>query len=274
MLIYINHLVYLYQNNIEIFCKDVPISILLYLNIFQILAEQNMIPSIAERQNSCMLCNSKATIFKCLCSPELEMLNESRVEVNFKAGEMMFKQGTPSPHFLCLTKGLAKIYIEGFNGRNLILGIVKPVEYILGPGIYVDNRHHYSGVAIEDSSACLIDTLSFKSIIRTNPDFAEEFIRRVSLQAIFNFDQVISLTQKQMPGRIADVLIYLRGIVYEANPFSLSLSRQDLADMSGMSKESAIRILKDFKDEGIIRIDGSRFEIINEAQLHKISQTG
>ena len=233
-----------------------------------------MIPNIAEKPHNCILCNSKATIFKCLCSQELEMLDQSRVEVNFKAGEMMFKQGTPSPYFFCLTTGLAKIYIEGFNGRNLILGVVKPVEYVLGPGIYVDNRHHYSAVAIVDSSACLIDILAFKRIIRSNPDFAEEFIQRVSLQAIFNFEQVISLTQKQMPGRIADVLIYLKDKVYEANPFILSLSRQDLADMSGMSKESAIRILKDFKDEGIIRIEGSRFEITNEAQLHKISQTG
>jgi CRP/FNR family transcriptional regulator, polysaccharide utilization system transcription regulator len=209
-----------------------------------------------------------------LCTPELEVLNETRVEVNFKAGEMIFKQGTPSPYFLCLTAGLAKIYIEGFNGRNLILGIIKPVEYILGPGVYVDNRHHYSAVAVTDSSACLIDILAFKSIIRSNPDFAEEFIRRVSLQAIFNFDQVISLTQKQMPGRIADVLLYLKDKVYESNPFAMSLSRQDIADMSGMSKESAIRILKDFKDEGIIKIDGSRVEITNETQLAKISQTG
>jgi CRP/FNR family transcriptional regulator, polysaccharide utilization system transcription regulator len=233
-----------------------------------------MIPKISDNNHNCVLCNSKSSIFKCLCTPELEALNETRVEVNFKAGEMIFKQGTPSPYFLCLTSGLAKIYIEGFNGRNLILGIVKPVEYILGPGIYVDNRHHYSAVAVVDSSACLIDILAFKSIIRSNPDFAEEFIRRVSLQAIYNFDQVISLTQKQMPGRIADVLIYLKDNVYESNPFIMSLSRQDIADMSGMSKESAIRILKDFKDEGIIRIDGSRIEITNETQLLKISQTG
>ncbi len=233
-----------------------------------------MIPTASEKHSNCILCNSKSSIFKCLCTPELEILNDTRVEVNFKAGEMMFKQGAPAPYFLCLTRGLAKIYIEGFNGRNLILGVVKPVEYILGPGIYVDNRHHYSAVAVEDSSACLIDIMAFKSIIRNNPDFAEEFIQRVSLQAIFNFDQVISLTQKQMPGRIADVLIYLRDKVYTANPFNLSLSRQDLADMSGMSKESAIRILKDFKDEGIIKVEGSLFEITNEDQLHKISQTG
>jgi len=49
---------------------------------------------------------------------------------------------------------------------------------------------------------------------------------------------------------------------------------QDLADMSGMSKESAIRILREFKDENIIQVNGNDFEIINSEHLVKISQTG
>ena len=185
----------------------------------------------------------------------------------------MFKQGTPSPHFLCLTTGLAKIYIEGY-GKNLILGLVKPVEYIFGPGIYVDSRHHFSAAAVEDSTACLVDVNTYKQIIRKNPDFAEEFIKRVSLQSIFNFEQFISLTQKQMHGRIADALIYLSEIIYCQNPFKMTISRQDLADISGMSKESAIRILKEFKEEGILNVEGSSFHIVNPAQLKKISETG
>jgi CRP/FNR family transcriptional regulator, polysaccharide utilization system transcription regulator len=224
--------------------------------------------------SGCQYCGERADIFDCLCQSELDIIDDKRIEVNFKAGELIFKQGTPNLHFLCLTEGMVKLYIEGFDNKNLIIGIVKPVEYILGPGIYVDNKHHYSAMAIEDSTACLVDANVFKSLIRTNPEFAEAFIKKVSLLSILNFEQAISLTQKQMPGRIADVLIYLREKVYEANPFLTTLSRQDLADMSGMSKESAIRILKDFKDEGIIKVDGNHIEILNEEQLHKISHTG
>jgi CRP/FNR family transcriptional regulator, polysaccharide utilization system transcription regulator len=225
-------------------------------------------------QTGCQYCGERADIFDCLCQTELDVIDEKRIEVHFKAGELIFKQGTPNLHFLCLTSGMVKLYIEGFDNKNLIIGLVKPVEYILGPGIYVDNKHHYSAMAIEDSTACLVEANVFKSLIRTNPDFAETFIKKVSLLSILNFEQAISLTQKQMPGRIADVLLYLREKVYESNPFFTTLSRQDLADMSGMSKESAIRILKDFKDEDIIRVDGNHIEILNEEQLHKISQTG
>jgi len=225
-------------------------------------------------KSSCKYCGERADIFECLCQAEMDIIDEQRIEVNYKAGELIFKQNTPNLHFLCLTTGKVKLYIEGFDGKNLILGIVKPVEYILGPGIYVDNKHHYSAMAIEDSTACLVEAGIFKSMIRNNADFAEAFIRKVSLLSILNFEQVISLTQKQMPGRIADVLIYLNEKIYESNPFTTTLSRQDLADMSGMSKESAIRILKDFKDEGIISVEGNHIEIINGEQLYKISQTG
>jgi len=222
----------------------------------------------------CTSCRDKADVLSCLCEAELEQFDERRIEVHFKAGELIFKQGTPNLHFLCLTKGKVKLYIEGYNEKNLIIGIIKPVEYIFGPGIYVDSKHHYSAMAIEDSQACLIDTEVFKALIRKNPDFAEAFIKKVSLLSIINFDQFISLTQKQMPGRIADVLLYLKDKVYESNPFHTTLSRQDLADLSGMSKESAIRILREFKDEGIIHVEGNNFEVLNTEHLIKISQTG
>jgi CRP/FNR family transcriptional regulator len=225
------------------------------------------------QENNCVDCKCKSSIFKSLSTAELELINGSRYEVSFRAGEMMFKQGTPSPHFLCLTTGLAKLYIEGY-GKNLILSLVKPVEYILGPGIYVDNRHHYSASAVEDSTACLVDVTAFKQMMRNNPDFSDEFIRRISLMTIFNFEQFISLTQKQMNGRIADALFYLSDQIYGKNPFKMTISRQDLADLSGMSKESAIRILKEFKDEGILSVNGNILHILNPQQLKKISATG
>jgi len=223
--------------------------------------------------SSCQDCNCRLSIFNHLTKNELELLNQSRFQVKYKAGEVLFKQGTPSPYFVCITTGMAKIYIEGY-GKNLILALVKPVDYIFGPGIYVDNRHYYSASAIEDSTACLVDVSIFKNMIRDNPDFAEEFITRVSHQAIANFNQLIGLTQKQMHGRIADALYYLYESIYQRNPFEMSLSRQDLADLSGMSKESAIRILKEFKEEGIITIEGNHVEILNLRQLLHIRETG
>jgi len=223
--------------------------------------------------SNCADCNCKSSIFKSLNAEELELINSGRFHVSYKAGEIMFKQGTPSSHFVCVTSGLARIYIEGY-GKNLILALVKPVDYIFGPGVYIDNKHYYSASAVEDSTACLVDTNIFKKLVRSNADFADDFIKRISTQTLFNFEQLISLTQKQMHGRIADALFYLSDKIYGANPFHMTISRQDLADISGMSKESAIRILKEFKEEGILSVEGNMFEILSIKQLKQISETG
>ena len=222
---------------------------------------------------NCADCNCKSSIFKSLHPEELEQINMGRFHVAFKAGEIMFKQGTPSSHFVCVTSGLAKIYIEGY-GKNLILSLVKPVDYIFGPGVYIDiNTTTLFQRSMIPQPAWSIH--HFKKLIRSNPDFAENFIKRISLQPLFNFEQVISLTQKQMPVRIADALFYLSEKIYGANPFNMTLSRQDLADLRGMSKESAIRILKEFKEEGILSsVDGNMFDILNIRHLKQISETG
>jgi CRP/FNR family transcriptional regulator, polysaccharide utilization system transcription regulator len=224
-------------------------------------------------QDKCEECHCQNIVFKKLNDLEMGLIHKDRIRVSYKAGEVIFKQGTPTPYLVCLTSGLAKVYIEGL-GKNLILSIVKPVEYILGPGVYADNRHHFSVAALEDSTACLIDVNVFKSIIRQNPDLTEEFIQRLSSQMIFNINQAVGLTQKQMNGRIADALVYLSEKIYECNPFKMTISRQELADLSGMSKESAIRILKEFKDEGILSIDKNSVDILKPEQLKTIQQTG
>jgi len=223
--------------------------------------------------HNCDECYCKKIIFTQLTDPELELIHLDRFQVAYNAGEIIFKQGSPSTYILCLTSGLAKIYIEGL-GKNLILSLVKPVEYIIAPGLYSDNRHHFSVSALVDSTACLIDVTLFKKLIRQNHGLAEEFMQRLSNQLIENFDHTVGLTQKQMPGRIADALLYFSERIYGTASFDMILSRQELADFSGMSTESAIRILKDFKDEGIIEVKKDSMTILNPERLKKIQETG
>lgn len=222
----------------------------------------------------CSECNSKSPLFSLLSNDELEIINRDRFEVSFKAGEMLFKQGTASTHILMLTSGLVKLYLEGYNGKNLILKVVKPPEMFGGPGIFYDNRNYYSATSLEDTTVCFIGVENFKHCVRSNPDFAEKFIEHLNRNAVYTFGRFVDLTQKQMPGRVADALLYLANDIYESNPFKITLSRQDLAEMTSLSKESFIRILKEFKEEGIIHMNGDFVEISKMDALKKISQVG
>lgn len=221
----------------------------------------------------CSRCNLKMNLFRFLDEKELSQINKTRHEVSFHKGETIFKQGGPFTHIACLTSGLAKIYIENSDKKNLILKILKPTELVGGPGFNVDFRHHFSVSALTDSTACFIDVNVFKEMVEKNSIFSMEFIKHLNQASIMYYDRLMSLTHKQMHGRIADALLYLAQI-HNNNNFETALSRQDIADLSAMTKESAIRIFKELKTDGIIEYSANKFTIINEEALRQISKTG
>jgi CRP/FNR family transcriptional regulator len=125
---------------------------------------------------NCNDCNKKSPLFSLLSNDELKLLNEDRFEVSYKAGEMIFKQGSASTHVLMITTGMAKLHLEGASGKSLLLKIAKPVEMFGGPGTLMDHRNYYSATSIVDSTVCFVNTQNFKACIRSNHDFAEKFI--------------------------------------------------------------------------------------------------
>lgn len=226
------------------------------------------------RKLNCVNCPLQQDIFRNLSERELQILNEGRYEVSYKSGETVFKQGTPLTHIACVTSGMLKIYIEGLNNKNLLIKIAGANEIIGGPGLYTDFKHHFTVAALKDTSICQIDVDAFREVIQMNSNFALSMMRRNNIQGVKNFKKFINLTQKHMPGRIADAIFYLAEEVHGGEEFTTPISRQDLADMTAMTKESAIRILKEFRDAGLMMIEGNHFKILQREQLKKVSQKG
>ena len=222
---------------------------------------------------SCVDCNRRTPLFKRLSEDELLILNDDRYEVKYKRGEMIVKQGMPSNHLVSVTSGMVKLYVDGVNDKSILLELVKPWEVFGGPGIYIQNRYHYSAMALDNVTACFISSKNIKKIIRSNPDFAEDYIRACSFHSAQMIDRLISLTQKQMHGRIADALIYLKH-VFDNNKFEINISKQDIADLTAMTKDSALRILKEFQTDNIISTNNGSMEILDEKRLMEISLHG
>jgi len=223
---------------------------------------------------NCEECNRKSDLFRLLNEEEIRIINEDRFEVQFKPGENIAKQGTNLTHIVNITSGLAKIYIEGINDRNLLLNIAGANSIICGPGVFTDQRYQFSITALEPCSVCFISVENFKKVIHTNREFNVKFLEHQNLKEAMLYDKLISLTQKQMHGKIADALIYLSEKIYKSNDFELTISRQDLADMTAMSKDSAIRILKELEKDGIIQINGRKISIPGMEALKEISAKG
>ncbi len=149
---------------------------------------------------SCNYCNAKNAVLSTLNEKELVLLNRNRYEVTYKPGENIIKQGTAVSHLILFTSGIAKLYIEGVDNKNIILELILPYGILGTLGFLADNRYHYSVTAIEPSTACFIDINNIRVLLRKNPDFMEAFIGNCSLENNKIYERIISLTQKQMHG--------------------------------------------------------------------------
>ena len=115
------------------------------------------------------------------------------------------------------------------------------------------------------------------TLIAQNNDLAMFFIRQHSIDLGISDERTVSLTQKQIRGRLAESLIFLKesyGLEEDGSTLSIYLSREDLANLSIMTTSNAIRTLSQFAAERLITIDGRKIKIIDEEKLKKISKIG
>jgi len=225
-------------------------------------------------QNDCLTCVRRSPMFNLLSSDELQIVKENRINIHYKAGEVIQKQGTFMSHAISVNAGLVKVYLEDEGHSNTILRIVPPTNFIGGPGIYYDQYYHFSVSALKDSSICLIDLTVFKNILDQNRAFAAVFMSDFSKNVVSTYNRLIRLTQNQLSGRMAYALLYLFEEVYGNKENIISVSKQDLADLSAISRESSAKILRDFQNEGIIRFTNNEITLLKPEMLQKIRSIG
>jgi CRP-like cAMP-binding protein len=226
------------------------------------------------KQNDCNQCKKRIEVFKVLRDEDFKIIEENRYDVLYHSGETIFKQGTSFTHTICILEGLIKVYLETRKRKNFILSLIGPGEMLGSPGMFTDNMHHFSVVAVEDTLACHVERQAIEEVIRTNALFAIEMQRKSNMRDIRHYRKFRTLAQKQMPGRVAEVILYLCHDIYKSNPFNLTITRQDIADIASITKEGTIRILKDFKDAGLVSLNGNELKILNEKALINISENG
>lgn len=213
-------------------------------------------------------------IFNNLTREELRYLMDNKRQIKFRPGETVIKQNTPLTHLICIRSGIAKVVSEGPKGKNLILHIIKENNIFTGGGAIVDDFRHFTVAAVTDVDCCFIDTSKLFTLLTKNSTFAVALLKHCNSQHLKMLSTLINLTHKYMPGRVADTLLYLKNQVFVTNPYKFIFTKQELADMSGMTKESFIRSLKELEESGIIRQSRNTMEIIREGELTEISRNG
>ncbi len=226
------------------------------------------------RFTGCTLSMHQCLCFDKLTREEHDYLDANSVWIKYKRGEMICKQGSFVSHVMYMETGLAKVFLE--NGQNSLVLRIIPDGNFLGLAAVSEemSTFPYSGMAYIDSEIRQVDIKAFRHLLRQNNEFAIEMINIMSSNSVQIYGRFFCLTYKQAFGRLADILICLADRIYRKTEFDLPLTRKELGELAGMSPETVIRMLKEFNEDGVIRMNGKSFEVIDYDRLKQISETG
>lgn len=227
-----------------------------------------------ERFSGCTLSYHQCRCFEKLTSEQKDFLDANSVSIKYRRGEMICKQGGFVSHVMYMEKGLAKVFLE--NGSNSLVLRIIPDNNFLGLASVSEefSNFPYSAMAYVDSEIKQIDVKAFRTLMEQNTEFVKEIIDILSANSVQIYGRFFCLTFKQAFGRLADILLCLSDRIYKNAEFDLPLSRKELAELSGMSSETVIRMLKEFNEEGLIKMDGKSIEVLDYDRLKQISDTG
>lgn len=221
----------------------------------------------------CLNCSCMSGPFQQLTREELEIVDQHRTEISYKKGETMCKQGSFISNMMFIRKGLAKIYLED-KQKPVMLSLASTGTFIGLPSLFDAGVYHYSVEALDNTEVCLVDVYVFRKLLKSNAEFATAVLQMTNEKLVNSFNRLYGVTNKQLNGRFAEFLLNLQTRVFKTNPFETNLAKKEMADMIYSSQESISRLIKEFTKEGIIKMKGNTIEILDEAKLERISQTG
>lgn len=223
---------------------------------------------------TCKTCIFRNLLFGSLNNVEYDLVNGTRKEFIYKKGEKIKREGESIKSFLYLRKGLIKLYKTDKTGKDHILSINKPGDFVSLLHAFSNEVYQYSIAALEETHVCEIDLHVVKHLIKTNGDFALEIIKRMGIIA----DEVISgrfnKSQLQIKGKVASILLFLSDQVYHDNSFRMPVTRREIGELISMSTENVIRTISEFKRDEIVAFAGKKVTILNHEKLVSISEKG
>jgi len=194
--------------------------------------------------------------------------------VNYLRGETLCKEGGFSSCVKYILDGYVKVFVEGPDKKNIIVKIQKAGDFLGMSAVCGDATYFYSATAITDTLVCSIDRDSVVELLVANGDFALELTKWYCMSYGKMFRKLKTIGFKNLHGRMADAILYLDREEYKAGNIYRYLTRTDLAELSGMPMESAVRVLSEFSESGIINISGKEIEILDYNLLSKVSRGG
>ena len=234
----------------------------LFLLNFQILGMSKCEQCIIKQFNS----------LKALTKEELVRVSNCKTSRRIKKGEIIFEEGEAVNGIYCVKDGICKLSKLSENGKDQIVKMVVKGQLIGQRSLVTDENSNLKAIALNDMEVCFIPKSEIIADLQKNPTFSFNMLKDMAQDLKESDDIIVNMAQKSVRQRLAETLIYIHES-FGVNPdktLSVLLSREDFANIVGTATESAIRVLSQFKKEGLISTVGKHIKIEDLAGLKRV----
>jgi len=227
---------------------------------------------------SCIECTSRSdSCFSILDDDDIKLLDQKKESTVYPKGQSIFFSGRSPTGVFCLMEGKVKMAKMGTDGKDQIVRFVLPGKLLGIRAFLSECAYTATATAIEESVICYLPGDLFKYLQSKYPTITSCMITTLSQLLCEAEDKMTSIAQKNVRERLAETLLELNqvfsyGESSSENAKPISLTREDLSNIIGTATETVIRLLSDFKDIGLIDIQGRKIILKDTAALKNIAR--
>jgi len=220
---------------------------------------------------------SHATIFRTLSLENRRLLAAVTVACSFRKGDYIFREGEEPTYLYTVLNGRVKIIKLTPSGHEAILEVFGPGDPLGAVAVYENQPYPASAVAMEDATCLRIERGAFFSLLERHPSLVRSVLSGLNLRLVELTKRITELTGGRVENRIARLFVRLSrefGRTEERGTrIPMSLTRQELADMTGTTVETCIRVMSRWTKEGILETEEAGFIVLQPEALLFLSQS-
>lgn len=228
---------------------------------------------IPAEYTTCQSCSQRFNSVFCKAREEyINQINEQKICNTYKKGQILFNEGSYPFGVFCINNGKIKLSHSGDDGKEQIIRLLKAGDVLGYRALLSGDRYSASAVALEDTQVCFIPKDLFVNVLKLDPSLALEMMKLLSDELHRAEIKMTNLAQKPIRERLAETLLFIKetyGFEPDGVTLNVRLSREEIANLVGTATESAIRLLSEFKKDGMVELDGKKIKILKHKELIK-----
>lgn len=193
----------------------------------------------------------------------LDLTSENRLVRHYGKKQNLFKKDDRVQFLYFIISGSVKEYLTNDQGKEVITSLSGPGEFVGYSSVFEGNRFYNSAAALSDAEVMLISRVELMQILEKDSELSRRLLGILTNDLKERDEQLLNIAYSSARKRVAVALLifYTKSQKVQGNiAAALEINRADLASICGLTKESTVRVLSDFKEEGLI--DTSELKII------------